>query len=483
MDEQKIKAEIEKAVEKAVKGFRLELQLKDQEIHRLKLRIKELEDRLAKNSSNSNKPPSSDGLKKPNPKSLRKSSGLKTGGQVGHIGSTLEQVANPDFIETHKVCSCKKCGHYLEDIKLASYEQRQEFELPPIKIKVTEHRSEIKICPVCGFVNKARFPKNITQPVQYGAQIKSMATYFSYGQLLPYERTQEIFRDLYALPLSEGTLVNTHISCYMKLEDYEVRVKELLKLSDIANFDESGMRVKKQLQWLHVAATDKLTHYEIHEKRGNEAMDAIGILPEFRGRAIHDHWKPYFNYQCEHGLCNAHHLRELTYHKEQYDQKWCGKIETLLLGIKEKVDHSRISGKDKLPPKQLDYFAGKFDDILSEGLKEVPMVNHDKAGKRGRKKHHPSHNLWSRLSEHREETLAFMNNFSVPFTNNQGERDIRMAKLKQKISGCFRSNQGAKAFCRIRGYISTARKQGKNLLESLSLVFNDVPFMLNSDTS
>ncbi len=236
MGKRKIKAEIEKAVENAVKSFRLELQLKDQEIYKLKLRIKELEDQLAKNSSNSNKPPSSDGLRKPNPKSQRKSSGLKTGGQVGHPGSTLEQVVSPDFIETHKVCLCEKCGHSLEDVKFTSYEQRQEFELPPIKIQVTEHRSEIKICPECGFVNKAKFPENITQPVQYGAQIKSMVTYFSQGQLLPYERTQEIFRDLYALPLSEGTLVNTNLSCYKELEDYEVRIKELIRLSDIANF-------------------------------------------------------------------------------------------------------------------------------------------------------------------------------------------------------------------------------------------------------
>lgn len=483
MSKRKIKAEIERAVEKAVSSFRLELQLKDQKIHKLKLRIKELEDQLAKNSSNSNKPPSSDGLRKPNPKSRRKSSGLKTGGQEGHPGSTLEQVANPDFIETHKVYSCEECGHSLEDADLIGHEKRQEFELPPVKVQVTEHRSEIKTCPVCGFVNKAKFPETITQPVQYGAQVKSMVTYFSQGQLLPYARTQEIFHDLYSLPLSEGTLVNTNLVCYTKLEDYEAKVKQLLRLGDAANFDESGIRVKKRLQWLHVAATDELTHYDIHEKRGSEAMDAIGILPEFKGVAIHDNWKPYFNYQCEHGLCNAHHLREFTYHKEQYDQKWCGKMEVLLQEIKDEVDNRKASGNDKLTLKRRYYFEDRFDDILNKGLKEIPIVNNDKAGKRGRKKHHPSMNLWNRLSEHKGETLAFMHNFAVPFTNNQGERDIRMVKLKQKISGCFRSDQGAKTFCRIRGYISTARKQGKNVLKSLSLAFNDNTFIPRRDTS
>lgn len=507
----KIKAEIEKAVERAVKSQQLELrrlqekialqeqknlmlreenkqikmqaQLKDQEINRLKMYIKELEVRLAKNSSNSNKPPSGDGLRKPSPKSQRKSTGRKTGGQIGHQGSTLEQVEKPDFIETQEVCLCERCGHSLKNEKLLGYEKRQEFELPPIKVQVTEYCSEIKRCSICGFINKAKFPKDITQPVQYGAQIKSMITYFSHGQLLPYERTQEIFRDLYELPLSEGTLVNTNLSCYAKLEGYEDRVKQLIKFSDVVSFDESGMRVKKQLQWLHVAATDKLTYYEIHEKRGSEAMDAIGILPEFTGRAIHDHWKPYFNYQCKHGLCNAHHLREFVYHKEQYNQKWCGEMGTLLLKIKDEIDECKISGKDKLLPRRLHYFEDCFDNILSKGLKEIPQLNPKEPGKRGRKKQYPSMNLWKRLSEYKEEALAFTHNFAVPFTNNQGERDIRMAKLKQKISGCFRSKQGAKTFCRIRGYLSTVRKQEKNVLESLSLVFNGSPFMPGSDTS
>jgi transposase len=476
MKKREIKSEISRAVEKAVKSLQLELNLKDQEIHKLTLRIKELEGQLAKNSSNSSKPPSSDGLKKPNPKSQRKSSGRKTGGQPGHKGSTLEQVANPDFIATHEACACEKCGYSLKNEELIDYNGRQEFELPKIEALVTEHRAEIKKCPVCGFLNKAKFPENITQPVQYGNRAKSIATYFNQAQLIPYERTQEIFRDLYALPLSEGTLINTNVSCYANLKDYETKVKQLLKLSKVINFDESWMRVKKQLQWLHVAATDKLTHYEIHEKRGCEAFDAIGILPEFEGIAIHDHWKPYFNYQCEHGLCNAHHLRELTYHKEQYNQKWCSEIETFLLETKNEVDNCKISGSNKLPPKRQLCLEKQFDDILNDGLKELPVTNYDN-GKRGRKKQHPSKNLWNRLKDYKQETLAFAHNFAVPFTNNQAERDIRMAKVKQKISGCFRSQNGAKVFCRIRGYLSTTNKQNINALEALQMAFNAKPVL------
>lgn len=471
------------------KPLRMQLQLKDQEINRLNLRVKELEGQLAKNSRNSSKPPSSDGLNRPHPKSLRKSTGRKTGGQEGHAGSTLEPVAQPDFIEEHKIGCCERCGCALEGVELIGQERRQEFELPPVKVQVTEHRAEVKKCPLCGLINKAKFPDKITQPVQYGSRVKSMATYFNQSQLLPYERTQEIFRDLYALPLSEGTLVNINRTCYAELRNFDAQIKQYLESSDLVHFDESGMRVKKELQWLHVSATDSLTHYEIHEKRGTEAMEAIGILPKFKGRAIHDHWKPYFHYQCGHALCNAHHLRELTYHHEQYEQKWCGEMEECLLAIKDEVDKHKVSNKAKLPPKKLHCFRRKYDKILRDGLKEIPMLQHcELPPKRGRKKQHSSKNLWDRLFEYREPTLAFMYDFNVPFTNNQGERDIRMVKLKQKISGCFRSQQGASIFCRIRGYLSTVRKQRINLLDALALVFEGTPFIpiianKQSDTS
>ena len=483
MDSLSINNLIEKAVEKAVQGFKIELKqlrkkvrLQKQEINRLNLRIKELEGQLAKNSQNSSKPPSSDGLNKPQPKSLRQSTGRKSGGQDGHAGSTLGQVAQPDFIEEHKVSCCEVCGCSLENVELITQERRQEFELPPVKAQVTEHRAEVKICPMCGLINKAKFPDRITQPVQYGPQVKALATYFNQSQLLPYERTQEIFRDVYTLPLSEGTLVNINGTCCAQLQNFETKVKQQLQFGDLVHFDESGMRVKKELQWLHVASTDKLTHYEINEKRGTEAMDAIDILPGFKGRAAHDHWKPYFHYQCDHALCNAHHLRELTYHKEQYEQKWCDKMAECLLTMKDEVNKYKEAGKTKLSPKKLHCFGESYDKILRNGLKEIPVLNCE-PNKRGRKKQHPSKNLWDRLVEYREATLAFMYDFNVPFTNNQGERDIRMVRLKQKISGCFRSQQGAKIFCRVRSYLSTVRKQGINALDGLTLAFEGKPFM------
>jgi transposase len=303
-----------------------------------------------------------------------------------------------------------------------------------------------------------------------------MMTYFHQSQLLPYERLQEIFRDIYMLKLSEGTLFNANCKCYSKLESYEQEIKDQITAGKIVNFDESGMRVKKELHWLHVAATEKLTYYDIYKKRGGDAMDEIGILPKFAGRAIHDHWHPYFNYDCAHGLCNAHHLRELTYHTEQYEQSWCKDFETFLLKIKKLVDDCKMKGQSKLTAGRIKSFEDEYQRILSEGLTEIPKLQ-EMPKKRGRTKQHPTKNLWDRLSDHRKETLAFMYDFNVPFTNNQGERDIRMAKLKQKISGCFRSQYGAKIFCRIRGYISTTRKNGYNILEALTRAFENNPII------
>ena len=452
-----------------VKSLRMELQESRAE-------IKELKAQLAKNSRNSGKPPSSDGLKKPAPKSLRPESDRKSGGQTGHDGQTLTQVEAPDFIERHAVTVCRGCARNLKDVMALRYERRQEFEIPPVRMQVTEHQAEIKICPDCAVCNKGNFPVHITQPVQYGARVKATACYLGQNHLLPYERLQEIFRDLYALPLSEGTLYNTYVACYQGLSDFEVVVKEQIQLSNLAHFDESGMRVQKKLYWLHAASTDRLTHYAIHEKRGAEAMEEIGILPRFQGRAVHDHWKSYFGYACRHALCNAHHLRELIYHEEQYEQIWCKKMSACLLEIKEAVDTNRVEGLTELTIQQRSDFEKRYDLILENGLMELPEIVCDGLKRRGRKKQHPSKNLWDRLSEYKQETLAFMNDFTVPFTNNQGERDIRMIKVKQKISGCFRSFFGAQLFCRTRGYISTVRKHGINVLEALTEVFVDAPF-------
>jgi transposase len=314
-----------------------ELKIKEQET-----RIKELEGFLSKDSHNSNQPPSQDGLrKKPNPKSQKEKSGLKAGGQKGHEGQTLNPVENPDETIYYSVCTCEQCGGSLEGINPARQETRQEFDVPPVKMRVKEHKVNIVICPSCQHENKGKFPEHISQPVQYGPRVKAIAIYLNQFQFLPYERVKQAFYDLFALSLSEGTLFNIIKGCHKKLFAYEEMVKELIIKSKVAHFDESGMRANKKLHWLHVASTKMLTYYELHEKRGSEAMDTIGILNVFQGRAIHDHWKPYFNYTCRHGLCNAHHLRELTYHEEQYQQAWCSKMKAHLLEIRETVEEKR----------------------------------------------------------------------------------------------------------------------------------------------
>ena len=463
-----------------------ELEQRDQELHQqnqelqiLRARIKDLEGQLAKNSNNSSKPPSSDGFKKPKPKSLRKNSGLKTGGQKGHPGTTLNQVDDPNFVEQHDVHSCESCQYNLDEIEPVTIEKRQEFEIPLMKMQVTEHQAKAKICPQCGLVNKGKFPEHITQPVQYGTRVKGLASYYNQNHLIPYERLQDIFCDVHSLPLSEGTLFNINVACHRKLEGFETTVKQMITEGPQANFDESGMRVNKKLHWLHVASTEKLTHFEIHEKRGTEAMDAIGILPMFKGLAVHDHWKPYFHYDCEHSLCNAHHLRELVYHEEQYEQPWCKKMRECLVAIKSEVDTLKEAGHAQMGLKRIQHYEQEYARILNNGLKEIPklptVLNAIK--KRGKTKQHPTKNLWDRLSNFKKETLAFMYDFTVPFTNNLGEQDIRMNKVKQKISGCFRSLNGAKVFCRTRGYISTVRKNGLNILDALVDVFKGAVFM------
>lgn len=445
-----------------------------QALHQALERIKALEGLLSKNSKNSSKPPSSDGFRKP--KSLRKTGERKTGGQHGHKGTTLNQVGNPDVIVTHKVELCETCLTSLVDVPSLDFERRQEFDLPKIEPLVTEHLAEIKMCPHCGCQTKGKFPESITQPVQYGPRVKATASYLSHYQLLPYARLQELFEDVFKLPLSEGTLFNLTKGCYKKLEEYETHIKQMLISSPVVHFDESGLRVRQELNWLHVASTETLTHYEMHKKRGQEAMDDMGILPDFKGIAVHDHWKPYFHYGKKHGLCNAHHLRELTYHEEQYSQLWAEKLKELLVEIKREVDAHKAAGDLRISPERLSYFSRKYNQILREGLKEIPPV-HQGEKKRGKPKQHPAKNLFDRLRGFKRETLAFMYDFTVNFTNNRAEQDIRMIKVKQKISGCFRSHQGSEMFLRARGYISTARKNALNPLDALTDAFKGIPFI------
>jgi transposase len=300
-------------------------------ISELEEKVKSLEVTLNKNSHNSSKPPSTDSLarEKPNPKSSRIKSGKKPGGQPGHVGKTLALVDNPDFTEIHEVKRCKNCDKNLEDEEVDSYEIRQVFDIPPVKIIVTEHRAEIKICS-CGCTNKGKFPEEAPNPVQYGNRVTGLAVYLHDYQLIPYGRSCELLSDVCGCDISPATLIKAENICYEKLECFENEVKNLLHESPVVHFDETGYRVNGQRNWLHVACTEKMTYYLPHPKRGSEAMDDMGILPGFKGTAVHDFWKSYFKYDCKHSLCNVHTTRELTGILENYDQQWTNEMKALM---------------------------------------------------------------------------------------------------------------------------------------------------------
>jgi transposase len=442
--------------------------------------IQTLRDQLAKNSKNSSKPPSSDGIKKPRTISLRKAGVKKNGGQNGHPGHTLEPVENPNQTSVHEVKTCKHCGTSLEDEKVVNYEKRQVFDIPPLNVEVTEHQAEIKNCPHCGMENKADFPINVTQPVQYGSHIKSLAAYLNNYQFIPLARICELFEDMFDHSPSEAIILQANAILAERVKPATDIIKQKLINSPVIRNDETGFRVGGKRHWLHVASTNNLTYYDIHEKRGKKAMDDIGILPDFKGTSVHDHWKPYFAYDnFLHSLCNAHHLRELVFIYGQYQQEWATKMMELLIAIKEKVDETRPHN-DHLDQSDIKSFEKKYDEIVETGLMNnipPPEKQLNKKKKRGKVKQTPAKNMLDRLKEFKEEVLRFMYDFDVPFDNNLGERDIRMTKVKQKISGCFRTIEGAKEFCLIRSYISTARKNGGSVIKAIQDAFNGNPFI------
>jgi len=439
-------------------------------------RIEELEARLAKDSHNSSKPPSTDPLGRKRARSQRRRSGKKPGGQLGHRGETLRLVAAPDEVVEHRPVVCMSCQTPLDKAApVELYERRQVRDLPPRRLVVREHRTLHVRCPACTQVNVGTFPAEAPSRAQYGPRLRALAVYLLEQQLILYARVREVVTELLGAPVSVGTLTRWVRQGAETLRPVEEQIKAALRRAPVLHSDETGIRRAGRLAWAHVASTNRLTHYAIHAKRGREATDAIGILPGYQGVSVHDGWKPYRGYtQCRHALCNIHHLRELTFLEEAYQQTWAKDLKGLLLAMKEAVAQARTRGESTLPAAERRALLARYDDVLAAGLAANPPPQRQ-PGQRGRVKQSPACNLLERLLLGKEEVLAFLHDFAVPFDNNQAEQDLRMLKVQQKIAGSFRAESGSEAFARIRGYCASLRKQGLALLAALETVFTAQP--------
>lgn len=428
-----------------------------------------LMNRLGLNSSNSSKPPSSDPNRK---KKKRKSSKRKPGGQKGHNGTTLQKVSDPDVV---KKISVDKTILPEGDYKEVGYDSRQVIDIDISRL-VTEYRAQI-LEDANGKRHTAPFPEGVNRPVQYGVSVKAHSVYLSQYQLIPYNRVEETFHDQAGIPIGSGSIYNFNKDAYEKLEAFDDIVKFQLIHSDLCHADETGINIDGKRLWLHCVSNDWWTYYLPHEKRGFDAMEAMDVLPHFNGVLCHDHWKPYFKYDCLHALCNAHHLRELERAWEQDKQEWARDVRVLLLQINMAVDDAggQLTAVESMEYRQ------KYQNLLEKAQKECPPPDESqRKKKRGRLKRSKARNLLERLVDYENETLRFMDDKIVPFTNNQGEKDIRMTKVQQKISGCFRSMKGAAIFCRVRSYLSTCKKHGVRASEALRLLFEGkLPEFLN----
>jgi transposase len=440
-------------------------------------RVQDLEARLAKDSHNSSKPPSSDGLKRKT-KSLRQKSGKKAGGQLGHRGETLHLVATPDEVIEHRPTHCPQCQTPLEDAEVALRERRQVHELPPaVRLQITEHQALHVRCPRCAHVSVGAFPSEAPSRAQYGAGVRAVAVYLVEEQHLPLGRVQQLLSDLWRMRLGRGTLVRWIAQAARVLEPVERRIKDGLRQARVVHHDETGVRRAGQLAWAHVTSTGRLTHYAIHPKRGHAALEHIGILPAFAGVSVHDGWSSYGLYTtCRHALCHVHHLRELTFLEEQYQQAWAADMKTLLREMKAATEQARAGGGVCLPAAERADFVGRYHALVAAGLAANPPPHGQRRpGQRGRLAQSPARNLLERLLFQQQAVLAFLDDLAIPFDNNQAERDLRGLKIQQKVSGCFRSDWGSEAYATIRGYLATLRKQGQSLLAALNTVFAGQP--------
>jgi transposase len=452
-----------------------EIARKDAEIDALHAELKELRARLSTNSRNSSKPPSSDGYAKPKRKASvpRERGRRRPGHQPGAPGTHLRQVEKPDDTIIHPPTNCEKCGGSLADGEVVGSEARQVFDLPPIRLLVTEHQAEHRRCR-CGMVTCGKFPPEVRAPAQYGPGVRALATYLHVYQHLPFKREAELLEDSFGISIATGSLAAMVAECGQKLEraGFVEKLRELLIASPVIHCDETGGRVVDELRWVHVASTDRLTLLTVHAKRGIEGMDAAGVLPVYKGVPVHDCWGPYGHYRdAQHALCGAHLLRELdgAADPDLWDQRWAADLAAVLRAAVHAVNEARQGGHARVHPAVVKNLLRAYDQAVRAGRRAYPE---QLSGRRPK----PAA-LLDRLDKQREQVLRFLTDLRVPSHNNQAERDLRMVKLQQKISGCWRSEDGAKTFFSIRSYISTARKQGQNVIDVLRLAYQDSPWL------
>lgn len=464
-------------LEEIVRQLVARIQVLDERNRALEAEVLNLRARLNMNSNNSSKPPSSDGLKKPKTKikNNREPSGKPPGGVPGHDGKTLEQAADPTFVVplSPEVCPC---GASLEHVPAIDEERRQVYDLPAIQFHVTEYVGAVKECPCCGRRVKAEFPDDVKARAQYGPVTRAMMMYLRHFQMLPLNRITLLFEHMTGRAVSEGAIEATDELLFEALAPFEEDVKEHLKRSDVLHLDETGMRVACALSWLHVTCTDRLVFLGAHKKRGKDALDAFGILADTLAKICHDCWSPYFKFdELFHILCNAHILRELIYAHEELGEEWAGKLRRLLLDAKKLVDQRAAEGS-VLTGEEIERIVNEFFMIIATGRALHPAPLRDPR-KRGRPKRSKGANLLERLASNAVSVLAFLR--GLPFTNNMAEQALRMDKLRQKISGCFRTIAGFMKFARIRSYIQTALKNDVDIFEALACVFRGQPLTVD----
>ncbi len=438
-------------------------------------RLGEVEGKLAKDSHNSSKPPSSDGLLHKRV-SRRKRSQKKPGGQTGHPGHTLLAVETPDEVVRHRPVVCQHCQQSLADVAGRVKERRQVHDLPEMRLRVWEHRVEEVLCPACGQPSVGNFPAEVAAPVQYGPNVQALAVYLHQGQLVPMARTCDLLEEVCGCHLSQGTLLRWVQEASGRLQATVEKIADWLSVGRLQHGDETGVRIGGKLHWLHVNSTSFLTHLAWHPKRGRQAMDAIGIWPRFGGRAMHDRLSSYDKYAGAHSLCGAHLLRDCTYLAEQEQQAWAAEMADHLLTMHHAAQEWRLRGASCVPRMERDEWVTHYFEILESGYAaQPPPVEAAVIKRRGRQKQSAAKNLLDDLLQRADQVLAFLDDLALPFTNNLAERDLRMVKVQQKIAGTFRSDGGATSFCRIRSYLSTMHKQGHSMLAALAAVFAGKP--------